>query len=539
MNLHTTPHTTRTSRTSRTTRLAALAAVAAMVVAGVQAGSAVASPGDDDARTATAKSSTAAALGVNPSAQRATAIKSAQADASSAAKALKLGGREKLIVRDVVTDARGTVHTRYERTYDGLPVLGGDLVTHTAANGTLKSVDKATDAKIAVASTTPKLKAAASARKVIYAGGGNPVLAWETVKKGVQKDGTPSRVHTITDAATGKKLHSYEAVETGTGNSQYSGEVEITTTKSGSGFELTDGDRGGHKTYDLNQGSSGTGELVTDDDDTWGDGTGADRQTAAVDAHYGAAKTWDFYQTALGRDGIAGDGKAAYSRVHYGENYVNAFWDDSCFCMTYGDGEGNKNALTAIDVAAHEMTHGLTSATANLDYAGESGGLNEATSDILGASVEFFADNAADAGDYLIGEKIDINGDGSPLRYMDKPSKDGNSADFWDENLGDLDVHYSSGVANHFFYLLAEGSGKKTVNGVEYDSPTADGSTLTGIGREKAYQIWYKALSVYMTSTTDYAGARVATEKAATDLFGADSEELKAVSATWTGVNVK
>ncbi|MFE3387916.1 M4 family metallopeptidase [Streptomyces anulatus] len=537
MNLHTTPHNSRANRGTR--RLAALAAVAAMVVAGVQAGSAVASPGGDDARTAAAAPSTAAALGVNPSAQRATAIKSAQADASSAAKALKLGGQEKLIARDVVKDAKGTVHTRYERTYDGLPVLGGDLVTHTAADGTLKSVDKATKAKIAVASTTPKLKAAASARKVIYAADGNPVLAWETVKKGVQKDGTPSRVHTITDATTGEKLHSYEAIETGTGTSQYSGEVELTTTKTDAGFELTDGERGGHKTYDLNQGSSGTGELVTDDDDTWGDGTGADRQTAAVDAHYGAAKTWDFYKTALGRDGIAGDGKAAYSRVHYGENYVNAFWDDSCFCMTYGDGEGNKNALTSIDVAAHEMTHGLTSATANLDYAGESGGLNEATSDILGASVEFFADNTSDAGDYLIGEKIDINGDGTPLRYMDKPSKDGSSADFWDENLGDIDVHYSSGVANHFFYLLAEGSGKKTINGVDYDSATSDGSTLTGIGREKAYQIWYKALSVYMTSTTDYAGARVATEKAATDLFGADSEELKAVSATWTGVNVK
>ncbi|MFJ8225642.1 M4 family metallopeptidase [Streptomyces griseus] len=540
MNLHTTPHTPRATRTRGTRRLAALAAVAAMVVAGVQAGSAVATPGDDAARATAATPSTAAALGVNPSAQRATAIKSAQAEASSAAKALKLGGQEKLIARDVIKDARGTVHTRYERTYDGLPVLGGDLVTHTTAAGELKSVDKATDAKIAVASTTPKLKASASARKVIFAShGGEPVLAWETVKKGVQKDGTPSLVHTITDATTGKKLHSYEAIETGTGNSQYSGEVELTTTKSDAGFELTDGERGGHKTYDLNQGSSGTGDLVTDDDDTWGDGTGGDRQTAAVDAHYGAAKTWDFYKSALGRDGIAGDGKAAYSRVHYGENYVNAFWDDSCFCMTYGDGEGNKAALTSIDVAAHEMTHGLTSATANLDYAGESGGLNEATSDILGASVEFFADNASDAGDYLIGEKIDINGDGTPLRYMDKPSKDGNSADFWDENLGNLDVHYSSGVANHFFYLLAEGSGKKTVNGVEYDSATSDGSTLTGIGREKAYQIWYKALSVYMTSTTDYAGARVATEKAATDLFGADSEELKAVSATWTGVNVK
>lgn len=157
MNLHTTPHNSRAHRGTR--RLAALAAVAAMVVAGVQAGSAVASPGGDDARTAAAAPSTAAALGVNPSAQRATAIKSAQADASSAAKALKLGGEEKLIARDVVKDAQGTVHTRYERTYDGLPVLGGDLVTHTAADSTLKSVDKATKAKIAVASTTPKLKA--------------------------------------------------------------------------------------------------------------------------------------------------------------------------------------------------------------------------------------------------------------------------------------------------------------------------------------------------------------------------------------------
>ncbi|MFJ4965802.1 Transglutaminase-activating metalloprotease precursor [Streptomyces sp. ADI96-02] len=531
MNLHTTPH-----RTTR--RLAALAATAAMVVAGLQAGAAVAAPAADPSTPAPA-ASTAAALGVNPSAQRTAAIKSAQTRTASAAKALGLGGREKLIVRDVIKDARGAVHTRYERTYDGLPVLGGDLVTHTAADGDLTGVDKATKAEISVPSTTPELKSAAGARKVIWAGGGKPVLAFESVASGVRKDGTPSRVHTITDAATGKKLHRYEAVETGVGNSQYSGEVELTTAKGGSGFELTDGDRGGHKTYDLKQGTSGTGDLITDADDTWGNGAGDDRQTAAVDAHYGAAKTWDFYKTALGRDGIAGDGKAAYSRVHYGDAYVNAFWDDSCFCMTYGDGADNKSALTAIDVAGHEMTHGLTSATAKLDYAGESGGLNEATSDILGTSVEFFADNTTDAGDYLIGEKIDINGDGTPLRYMDKPSKDGSSADFWDEKLGDLDVHHSSGVANHFFYLLAEGSGKKTVNGVDYDSATSDGSELTGIGREKAYQIWYKALSVYMTSTTDYAGARVATEKAATDLFGADSAELKAVSATWTGVNVK
>ncbi|MFJ8976305.1 M4 family metallopeptidase [Streptomyces sp. NPDC102282] len=523
-----------------TRRAAALTAVAAMVVVGVQTGTAAAGPHTaDDTAPSSRSTAGATALGVNTSAVRATALRTAQADAPAAAESLGLGSQEKLIARDVIKDAHGTVHTRYERTYAGLPVLGGDLVTHTAADGTSKGVDKATAARISVPSTQPKLKAAADARTVVWAGSGKPALAFETVKTGVQKDGTPSKLHTITDATTGKRLHSFEAVETGTGNSQYSGEVTLSTTKGGSGFELTDGDRGGHTTYDLNQGQTGTGTLVTDADDTWGDGTGADRQTAAVDAHYGAAKTWDFYKSELGRDGIAGDGKAAYSRVHFGTGYVNAFWDDSCFCMTYGDGADDRSALTAIDVAGHEMSHGLTAATANLDYAGESGGLNEATSDIFGSSVEFFAGSTADPGDYLIGEKIDINGDGTPLRYMDKPSKDGGSADYWDSTVGDLDVHYSSGVANHFFYLLAEGSGARTIDGVDYDSPTADGSTVTGIGRQKAYQVWYKALSVYMTSSTDYAGARVATEKAATDLFGAGSAELAAVDAAWTGVNVK
>ena len=139
--------------------------------------------------------------------------------------------------------------------------------------------------------------------------------------------------------------------------------------------------------------------------------------------------------------------------------------------MTYGDGEGNKAPLTshrrrgARDVARRHLHHrqpGLR---------GESGGLNEATSDIFGAAVEFYAKNNEDVGDYLIGEKIDINGDGTPLRYMDKPSKDGQSQDYWDSSTGDWTSHYSSGVANHFFYLLSEGSGAKEINGVKYDSP--------------------------------------------------------------------
>ncbi|MFD6431867.1 M4 family metallopeptidase [Streptomyces venezuelae] len=489
---------------------------------------------------------------------RADLLQDASADTAATADKIGLGAKEKLVVRDVVKDANGTTHTRYERTYDGLPVLGGDLVVHTAKSGKVKSVTKATKATVKVASTDAKLgkssvaksaestaakaktaKAdAQSPRKVIWAAEGKPVLAYETVVTGVQKDGTPSRLHVITDAATGKKLFERQAIENGTGNSQYSGKVEIGSKKGGSGFDLTDDSRGGHSTFNLENGQ-GEGKLFTDDDDTWGNGKPDDAQTAAVDAAYGAQVTWDYYKSVHGREGIKGDGKGATSRVHYGDSYVNAFWDDSCFCMTYGDGEGNKKPLTSIDVAAHEMSHGVTSATGNMEYSGESGGLNEATSDIFGASVEFNAKSPEDVGDYLIGEEIDINGDGSPLRYMDKPSKDGQSLDSWSADAGNVDVHYSSGIANHFFYLLSEGSGAKEINGVKYDSPTADGSKVEGIGRDKAEKIWFKALTTYFTSTTDYKAAREGTLKAATDLYGADSAEAKAVGAAWTGVAVK
>ncbi|WP_328483894.1 M4 family metallopeptidase [Streptomyces sp. NBC_00377] len=495
-------------------------------------------------------------------AQRTTLIASAEAKTADTAESLGLGAQEKLVVKDVVKDNDGTVHTRYERTYAGLPVLGGDLVVHTPpaslAAGTVSTTFNNNRRTIAVRSTTAtyskaaaetkaltaaraldaKAPAAGKARKVIWAGEGTPKLAWETVVSGLQDDGTPSKLHVITDAATGAKLSQFEGVETGTGNSQYSGTVSIGTTLSGSTYQLNDTTRGTHKTYSLNNGTSGTGTLMTDADDTWGTGSGSNTQTAGVDAHYGAQVTWDFYKNTFGRSGIKNDGVAAYSRVHYSTAYVNAFWDDDCFCMTYGDGTSSTHALTSLDVAGHEMSHGVTSNTAGLDYTGESGGLNEATSDIFGTGVEFYANNSSDVGDYLIGEKIDINGDGTPLRYMDKPSKDGGSADSWYSGVGNLDVHYSSGPANHMFYLLSEGSGSKTINGVTYNSPTSDGVAVAGIGRAAALQIWYKALTTYMTSSTTYAQARTAALNAASALYGSSSAQYAGVGNAFAGINV-
>ncbi|MCX5199191.1 M4 family metallopeptidase [Streptomyces sp. NBC_00249] len=520
--------TLRNRNRTRVLRTAAVVASAAMVVIATQSGSASAAAEREEGATAITQSAGA----------RAQAIATAQTSAADTARAIGLADEEGLVARDVIKDADGTVHTRYERTYAGLPVLGGDLVVHQKKNGARKTT-KANEARIAPGAARTLKAAPAGARQVVWAATGTPVFAYEAVVTGTQADGTPSERHVVTDAATGAELYAYEAIDTGTGTSGYSGTVPIGTTQSGSAYSLSDAARGGHKTYDLNGATStATGTLFTDADDAWGDGTAANRQTAAVDAHYGAAVTWDFYKTELGRNGIAGDGKAAYSRVHYGNAYVNAFWSDGCFCMTYGDGANNSKPLTSLDVAGHEMSHGLTAATAKLNYSRESGGLNEATSDILGTSVEFFANNSADPGDYLIGEKIDIRGNGTPLRYMDKPSKDGASADYWSKTVGRLDVHNSSGVANHFFYLLSEGSGAKTVNGVAYNSPTYDGSTVTGIGRTKAYKIWYKALSTYMTSTTNYAGARTATLQATADLYGSTGAEYQQVAAAWKAVNV-
>ncbi|MFE9423772.1 M4 family metallopeptidase [Kitasatospora sp. NPDC006697] len=532
------PHHARTS-------FAALAAATALIAVGFPAAAQAAGPGSAAAAPAAAQQAATA---------HAQLLAGAAAQSAALAQAIGLGSQEKLIAKDVVVDANGTKHLRYDRSYAGLPVLGGDLIVHQDAAGATKGVDRAKSASLNGLSTTPAVSApkaqaqalAAEAgaaldtapQLVVWAQGDSPSLAWRTLVTGKQADGTPSRLQVVTDAATGAVLSKAETIETGTGTGVFVGQVPLTTTQSGSSYQLKDGTRGGQYTTDMANGTSGNGTLFTSSTDTWGNGQASNRQSAAVDAQYGAAATWDFYKNTFGRSGIRNDGVGAYSRVHYDSNYTNAFWDDSCFCMTYGDGSGNTHPLTEIDVSGHEMSHGVTAATAALNYSGESGGLNEATSDILGTGVEWYANLPSNPPNYLIGELVNLNGNGTPLRYMDKPSKDGSSADSWTSTVGNLDVHYSSGVANHFFYLLSEGSGAKTINGFSYNSPTVNSISVSGIGRDKALHIWYQALTAHMTSTTNYAGARTATLAAATDLYGAGSAEYNAVATAWAAVNV-
>jgi len=492
---------------------------------------------------------------------------------------LGLDDQHDFAVRRGHIDQFGQTHTRMNQRYQGIRVWGGELITHENADGTQRPMTTELRRNIAI-SVKPTLSDAEvlglvhtelnpmgayanapTAELVVY-----PMMSDATRQVSHYllayhihtelENGADETAHTdyMVDAHSGvilKKwstLHTTDAV--GTAKTQFSGTVSIHTNLSGSTYQLYDTFRGMNiKTYDLAHGTgSGTGTLYTDADNTWGNGlnytgsttstTSDTGQTAAVDAHYGIEMTYDFYKNVLGRNGIDGNNKATYSRVHYSTSYDNAFWSDSCFCMTYGDGSSFKS-LEAMDVAGHEMSHGVCANSADLNYSGESGGLNEANSDMFGNMVELYTKNnfslpatvANTDGCWTVGEQLSS----TPLRYMYKPSLDGSSPNAWSSSTGGLDVHYSSGPANRMFFFLSQGaSGTSSSN--YYSSYAPNG--FAGIGPEKAIKIWYRALTTYMTSSTNYASARTACLSAATDLYGTSSAEYAAVQNAFGAINV-
>ncbi|WP_229075184.1 M4 family metallopeptidase [Actinoplanes sp. DH11] len=455
--------------------------------------------------------------------------------------AVRAAAEEKYQVRNVVIDPDGSRHVRFDRTYRGLPVLGGDYVVHANPDGSFRDASVAQRQKITTgvkpAITVKRATAAAvkefgdayqktDAHLVIDAAQGTPVLAWQVV---VTAD-EPRELNVVVDARSGAVRRTFEGVhgaETGTGRTLYNGEVPLTTTRRDDGaYTLTDPTRGDATVLSL-RGTDGS-EPLMDADNVWGDGTRADPATVAADVSYGLAETYDYFKEQHGRSGVRDDGSVPDAQVHYDD--ANAYYDDFCYCMGFGDGDAQFGPFVSLDIVGHEYAHAVTDATAALIYDGESGGLNEATSDIFGTLIEFAADNPQDRPDYLVGEKTGVT-----LRYMDDPARDFWSASCWSPSVGYLDVHESSGVGNKFFYTLAAGSGESAWG----NSPTCAGAPpVTGIGNEKAGRIWYRALTVYMLSNTNFAGARQATLKAATDLYGADSTEFAAVDAAWKAVNV-
>ncbi|KUO07472.1 M4 family metallopeptidase [Streptomyces sp. DSM 15324] len=582
-------------------RLLTVALAVATAATGL-AGTAFAGPSAGETRAATTADTQGTAV-----------VRAARAAAFAHASATGVGQGDALQPQDVLIDPEGARHVRFVRTHQGLPVLGGDLVVHLTRNLAYAGVTRAADHAVAPATVRAKVTAAqaeakaaavahgdaASAELVVDARGGASALAYQvqvtdsdTTEAGGSRTvvvdavtGTvrsntpdsdeflsPSLVRTLRErgetldpasgtaplsagltAASSAPAARYPQTATGTGSSLFVGKVPLTTTRTAArSYLLKDPTHWGTETRDAKnkeQENFARGTKFTSTTNKWGNGALSSRASAAVDAQYGVVQTLDFYKKTLGRKGIRNNGKGARAMVHFGNKVANAFWDPTCDCMLYGDGDGDmfKKPLVVLDVTGHELTHGVVDATARLEPTfvdgdgtqyGEPGSLNESLADIFGSNVEFSANNPKNPPNYLIGEKLGL--DQKFLRRLDQPSQDvlEEAIDYWSPETYYTEVHAGSGVSSHAYYLLAEGSGRKVIGAVTYDSPTYDGAPVTGIGRAKATKIYYRALTRYMVSTTDFHDARLATMKAARDLYGRDSVEFKTVIRSWAAVNV-
>jgi thermolysin len=470
-----------------------------------------------------------------------------------------------LKVINVAVDDLSMAHTKMQQTVNGVPVFGGETIVHLNSDGSLFNITDSLVSKVSV-STEPTLSKteALNAATSIY--GCSDCLTAEPkvdmfVLRRKGKDHLSYRVQLeridgsqettmpvyFIDAHTGQKIWEYNNLQTagvvGSGTSTYYGTLSFNAYQNGTTFYMEDVTRK-IGTFDYKNTTTSLSR-ATDTDNVWN----ATNQRAIVDAHYGTAATYDYFKNVHGRNGIDGNGGPGStlsidgvtnligSRVHYSTNYNNAFWNGSY--MTFGDGDGSTfSSLTTVDICGHELTHGVTERTANLVYSGESGALNESMSDVFGVMVDRRV-RGESANTWKIGEECftPANGTGDALRYMDTPHLAGNGGftsdddpDHYSERYtGTADnggVHINSGIANKAFYLVAKGGSHHL------------GGTMTGIGPDDAAKIWYRALTSFMTSSTNFAGARTATLNAATALFGNTSTQYNAVCQAWSMVGV-
>lgn len=408
----------------------------------------------------------------------------------------------------------GHRHFRYTQVHNGLPVVGGDLVVHVDIKGAIYAVN-------------------GSARGDIDAAMGSSPISVSQAMAAINGDGrfaglTPGAQRTVYLQTDDGALHkAYETTVTGMRGKnpardkvyvdQDSGEIVAVYPQ----IYFAEN----RKVYSANNGTTTPGTLKRSE----GQAATADVDVNA--AYDGTGSTWEGYKSFWNRDSYDNAGAALISSVHYSSNYCNAYWDGTQ--MVYGDGSASQGCgplARGLDVTAHELTHAVTERESGLVYSGESGGMNEAMSDIFASFVESWVDGGKtgnlpiSADTFIVGEDIISGG----LRYMCDPAKDGASADAWTTTTGNLDVHYSSGVPNLMFCLLVKGGthprGKTT-------------TPVTGIGMDKAIRILYEAQTNILTSNAKFANVRTAMEQAATSL-GYDQATKDAVSCAWAAVKV-
>ncbi|TDL31923.1 peptidase M4 family protein [Jeotgalibacillus sp. S-D1] len=482
----------------------------------------------------------------------------------------KLGlANPKTNLKETITekDELGMTHVRLQQTKNGIPVEGAEVIVHYSDEGSVDSVSGYynNDAEAAYLNTTASLsknEAVTLAKKsvnapgvleydpvtdlVVYPFNGKQYTAYKVNVNFLGKE--PGNWFVYIDAKSGKVIDQYNGLMhvedaratkgSGTGVKGEHRNLHIAHKnfkgKTGSTFYLKDISHPGLKaisTYDFKNewGSEDfdlPGVLYSKKSAAFND----EYDKPAVDAHYNSEKVYEYFLNEHGRNSIDGEGMEIISTVHFGEDYNNAFWNGRQ--MTYGDGDGLFfiPLSASLDVAAHEMTHGVTTNTAGLLYRNESGALNEAFSDIFGALV--------DEDDWEVGEDAmgqDAIDSGRPsLRSLSEPDKYPVGAAYKDYgdgrgmypkhmnefynlplNLDNGGVHINSSIINHAAYLTGE-----------------------MIGKEKLGKVYYRALTVYLTPNSNFKDARKALIQSAEDLYGAGSAEAKATEDGLNGVGI-
>ncbi|MFC3715043.1 M4 family metallopeptidase [Luteimonas soli] len=457
------------------------------------------------------------------------------------AEMLGLGPDSTLSVLRTNTTRDGARNTRYQQQFRGVPVYGEHVVVSEDANGQVRAlfgrkIEGLSAELPAVAPRVSSTQALASAkraalgsrllgmrvqgeksRQVIFVGDdGRAHMAWEvSFFADSARGGSPTSPLVIVDAASGAILKQFDALKnaeigTGPGGNEKTGQYEY-----GTDFGFLDVEENGADctmnsekvtTINLDHGTSGsTPWTYTCPRNTVEAVNGA--FAPLNDAHYFGHVVFDMYSDYLQTSPLTGK---VTLKVHYSTNYENAFWEPATQTMYFGDGASTFYPLVSLDVLAHEVSHGFTEQNSNLEYSLQPGGINEAFSDMAGEAAEFFFKGE---NDFLIGGEI-FKAPGEALRYMEDPTLDGISIGSANDYYDGLNVHYSSGVYNKAFYLLANTAGWDTY---------------------KAFMVFASANRDYWTPSTNFYDGACGVETAAEDLGYTKAD----VTAAFAGVDVE
>ena len=494
----------------KSSRLAALAGIAATAVAA-------------SFLAPTATPADAAPSAGNP---RSEAQRAAASWVKGHGNALERASQDAFVPTGTYAGDAGIYSMAYERTHEGLRVVGGDFVVLANADGQVVGSSVAQESPVEIASTTPRItgaRATAAAQTladdgaetstpelVIWHRDAGTKLAYEVEVRGTH-DGEVSWQRAWVDADNGTVLESREQIAHGTGTGNWEGSVTIPTSGSGSSYSMTN-----TSASTLTCQDAATNTTFTGTDNAWGNGVGTNKETGCVDAFYSAEQERLMLANWLGRSGMNGSG--GWVPIRVGLNDVNAYYDGTQ--VQIGHRQGTNDWIGAIDVVAHEFGHGIDDKTPG----GISGsGTQEFVADTFGTATEFYANNPADPPDYTIGEEINLVGAG-PIRDMSNPGNVGDPS-CYSSSIPTAEVHAAAGPGDHWWYLLANGGTSK-----------CNGQAVSGVGVQNAMKIMYNAM-LMKTSSATYLKYRTWTLTAAKNL-DSTCALFNSTKAAWNAVNV-